>query len=473
MVQSANGSNGSAMREAFFDVSSLAGRTSRLEVIDQATRGWGHIGLDHIVFTDTVATASPEKRPDWGSMAMAAIGGTHSRGSAQLAPVPEQSVFAADGPATASLPVGEPLLGGVTQSLTLAPGSGGTAEFVIAWHFVNVSEKVKGAETGLYYGKRFKDAAAVAGHIAANAKRLNEVTRLWNTVWYDSTLPYWFLERTFIPLDSLASTTCFRFADGRFYTYEGVRSCPGHPNHVWHYAQAHARVFPELEQDVIERVWYGSGFQQDGSMAYRGEIARTAAIDGHCGVILSVLRAHETTRTSMSQTHLATRQKIHRVCEPAYRNGDGLLETPMLTTLDEPWHGEIPWVSSLYIAALKAGEQMAAEMGDAEFAEDCRRVQARRDVRRWMPSLFNGEWFVQTPDPANPKKLGAYETCHIDQVMGQGWAWQVGLGRVLNQDTTRSALRSLWKYNFTRNLDVYDAQAIPKGRPTYTTARAG
>jgi hypothetical protein len=87
--------------------------------------------------------------------------------------------------------------------------------------------------------------------------------------------------------------------------------------------------------------------------------------------------------------------------------------------------------------------------------------------------LFNGEWFVQIPDPENPKKLGAYETVHIDQVMGQGWAWQVGLGRVLNEDTTHSALRSLWKYNFARNLDAFDAQADPKGRPYYADGEGG
>jgi hypothetical protein len=57
--------------------------------------------------------------------------------------------------------------------------------------------------------------------------------------------------------------------------------------------------------------------------------------------------------------------------------------------------------------------------------------------------------------------------------MGLGWAWLVGLGRVLNENTTRSALNSIWKYNFTRNLDAYDAQADPKGRPYYADGEGG
>ena len=471
VVRTASGPTSSAMREAVFDVTGLQGKTARLEVVDKVTGGWGHVSVDQIEFRDNVTPV--EKQRDWGSMALAVIGGNPGRASAQLADPWEQSVFTASGPASASSPASNPLIGGVTQTVNLAPGARGTAPFVITWHFANTIETVKGAETGLHYGNRFKNAAEVAKQIAVKAERLDEMTRLWNQTWYDSTLPYWFLERTFIPLDCLASPTCYRFADGRFYTYEGIRSCWGHPNHVWHYAQAHARMFPELEQDVIERVWYGFGFHPDGSMAYRGEVGGDSAIDGHCGVILSVLRAHQTNPNDQFLKRIWPRvKKSIEYANTRDRDGDGLLDTPMLTTLDEPWHGVIPWISGLYIAALKAGEQMALEMGETEFAADCAR-RAEKGRAAMDARLFNGEWFIQIPDPENPKKLGAYETVHIDQVMGQGWAWQVGLGRVLNEDTTRSALRSLWKYNFARNLDAYDAQADPKGRPYYTDGEGG
>ena len=469
-VRTAAGPSSSVMRESKWDVTSLTGKTAQLEVIDQSDSAvWGHIGVDNIAFRDMVTPL--EEQRDWGSMALAAIGS--GRGSGQLNPPPEQSVFAASGPASASSPADQPLIGGVAQSLSLEPGVSGTMPFVVAWHFANTIESVKGAETGHGYGKRFKDAAEVAQNVVGNFNRLDQTTRLWNATWYDSTLPYWFLERSIIPLGSLASPTCYRFADGRFYTYEGIRSCWGHPNHVWHYAQAHARLFPELEQDVIERVWYGFGFKPDGSMAYRGEYGGDSAIDGHCGVILAVLRAHQTNPDRKFLKRLWPRvKKSIEYANANDRNGDGLLDTPKLTTLDEPWHGVIPWTSSLYIAALKAGEQMALEMGDPEFAANCR-DRAEKGRAAMDAKLFNGEWFVQIPDPENPKKLGAYETVHIDQVMGQGWAWQVGLGRVLNEDTTQSALRSLWKYNFARNLDVFDAEADPKGRPYHADGEGG
>jgi len=470
VVRSATGHNGNMMRKDLFDVAEFAGRTAHIEIVDDMTGPAGNIGVGHIVFTDV---QSPKQNPDWGSMALGVIGMNKCRGSARLKTASETALFTAGPVAEATVTLKEKLAGGITQSLALAPGERGTAVFVIAWHFANQTVMARGSDTGSYYGKRFKSAGSVAEHIAANERKLSAMTMLWRDTWYDSTLPCWFLDRIFIPQDCLASTTCFRFADGRFYTFEGVRSCLGHPNHVWHYAQGHARIFPEIEQDVLERVWYGFAFHDDGSIGYRGEHGGESAIDGHCGAILSVLRAHQTGPDATMLRRLWPKvKKSIEYANARDRDNDGLLDTPMLTTLDEPWYGQVPWLSSLYIAALKAGELMAAEIGDVEFAKDCHK-RAEKGRAAMDAKLFNGEWFVQVPNPANPDKLGAYETCHIDQVLGQGWAWQVGLGRVLNEDTTRSALRSIWKYNFARNLDAYDRQSDPKGRPYFADGEGG
>ncbi|MEI7849511.1 MAG: hydantoinase/oxoprolinase N-terminal domain-containing protein, partial [Chloroflexota bacterium] len=63
----------------------------------------------------------------------------------------------------------------------------------------------------------------------------------------------------------------------------------------------------------------------------------------------------------------------------------------------------------------------------------------------------------------------------IDQVLGQSWAWQLGLGRVLHKEKTLSALRSLWNYNFTFDVGLFltNLPLHVKGRPLCLPGEGG
>jgi hypothetical protein len=118
----------------------------------------------------------------------------------------------------------------------------------------------------------------------------------------------------------------------------------------------------------------------------------------------------------------------------------------------------------LCIAAVKAGELMAIEMNDQSFASRCADyvMKGRRNMET---QLYNGEYFIHRPDPEKGrKKLGSYNTCHIDQLYGQSWAHQVGMGRIVDREKTLSALRALWKYNFTPDVGPY-IKTHKGGRP--------
>lgn len=56
VVRSAAGKNSEALNWATWNVADLAGRTARIEIVDQNTGGWGHINVDHIMLSDTPAT---------------------------------------------------------------------------------------------------------------------------------------------------------------------------------------------------------------------------------------------------------------------------------------------------------------------------------------------------------------------------------------------------------------------------------
>ncbi len=470
-VDSATGSNENRMHPHSFDVREYAGQSAQLQIVDQYAGGWGNIGIDDIVFSDAPreAPVNLPEQPDFGTMGLALL--NPQTGDWSLADLAEPS-FAdslfmpgtgtGTAEAEADRPFGKKLAGGLGRRFSLEPGTEKEIVFVVAWHFPNL--KMDRLPGGRHYAARFPSASAVVEHVAANADRLTELTRRWHQTWYDSSLPYWFLDRTFANTSILATSTCHWFHDGRFYGWEGVGCCAGTCTHVWHYAQAVGRIFPPLERYLREHVDFGLAFHpQTGQIDYRGEFARSPATDGQAGCILRAYREHQ-----MSPNDAFLRRnwpQIRKALEYLIgQDGDdnGILEGPQPNTLDTTWYGPVSWLSSLYLAALRAGEEMAQEMGDQRFARQTRTI-FERGSRHLVEQLWNGEYFIHKPDPAHPEAMRSANGCEIDQVFGQSWAFQIGLGRILDQEKVRGALGSLWKYNFTPDVGPY-RKANPSGR---------
>ena len=130
------------------------------------------------------------------------------------------------------------------------------------------------------------------------------------------------------------------------------------------------------------------------------------------------------------------------------------------THLDADWHGQVAWLSGLYMAALRAGQEMAREMGDPDFAARCGGLYeaGRKTIDA---KLFNGEYYVQVGDPAHADAIGSYDGCEIDQVMGDSWSQQLALGPILEPTKVRSALKALWRYNFAPDVGPYRKAHAP------------
>jgi uncharacterized protein (DUF608 family) len=478
VVRRAAGRDAGPMRREAFDVRDLQGKRARLQIVDQATGGWGHTTVDQIVFSDRPIYDSPQQVPGFGSMTLTLLGDGPGQplAATDLDPggaVDPQHLFdrldRRVDPATR--PMDQRLVGAVGRKISLKPGESTTFTFTLSWWFPYYGQ-ISGEMAAItdiqklkrHYIRRFDSASAVADYVAEHFDRLAGQTRLWNRTWYDSTLPYWFLDRTFTPVNCLATQMFHAFDNGRFWGWEGVDCCPGTCQHVWQYAQAVARVFPAIERDLRERVDFGLAWRDNGAMDFRAENDRHVAHDGFCGTIVRAYREHQMgpDPTFLARIWPRIRRSIEFIMGQD-RDADGLLEGEQMNTLDTAWFGPMAWISTLYLAALEAGAAMAGEMGDAAFAERCRKVvEAGR--KSLVAKLYNGEYFIHRPPDytRNNTNIGS----HSDQMLGQSMAFQVALPRIVAEPEARSALRSLWRYNFTPDVGPYREKfkAIPGGR---------
>lgn len=191
------------------------------------------------------------------------------------------------------------LIGALSAAVTLQPGETVDLDYLLSWYFPDYEGfnafsvyRFYGpkdfATARRHYASRFTSAIDVAEYVSDNSQHLLGTTRLWNQTWYDSTLPHWFLDRTFIAINCVATQMFHWFDNGRPYAWEGVDCCPGTCTHVWHYAQGLGRIFPELERRLREMVDYGIGFnQKTGEIGARGEIiVEKSAVDGQAGTVL-------------------------------------------------------------------------------------------------------------------------------------------------------------------------------------------
>jgi len=394
--------------------------------------------------------------PNYGDMALAVLG-ERAAGTADWRSLEELAgALARDGALPAGpkqagpSPLGLTLNGALAVTRRLERGQSHTVRFALTWHFPNGRHGgPRGwSFAGNMYANWWPNALAVARELADRAGELERLTRLFHDTFYATNLPRWLLDRISSQLAVLRSQTCFWSADGYFGGWEGCQRtagcCYGNCAHVWHYAQAHARLFPELGRRMREQALRYQA--ADGSIPFR-QPAHKAATDGQFGELLGCYREHLMSRDgSWLKRHWPRIKKAMDYAIATWdADEDGVLAGPQHNTLDGELGGSSSWLGSLYLAALAAAERMAELQGDRQAAARYRRIRSA-GAKNQERTLFNGEYYIQIPDP-QPRE-DYRDGCHIDQVLGQWWALQLGLEPVYDPQRVRTALRALVKYNF-------------------------
>lgn len=392
-----------------------------------------------------------------------------------------------------------------------APGEKRSVRFVITWNFPNCTnywnpEKCQCSGCGRdsqkprtwknYYATVFEDSTYSAVYSLKEWDRLYQETLLFKEALFASTLPEVVLEAISANISILKTPTCLRLEDGSFYGFEGCHCdsgcCEGSCTHVWNYAYALPFLFPKLERSMRD-LDFRYNQRPDGGMAFRLQLPlgrersqfRPCA-DGQFG---GVVKAYRDWKISGNTQWLkANWEAIKKSIEFAWAetnedkwdaDKDGVLEGRQHHTLDMELFGPSSWLTGFYLAALKAGAEMADYLGETETAREYRELFEKG--KKWVDdNLFNGEYYHQIIDLKDKSILEKYsagaslhgddviraywneeageikyqmaEGCEIDQICAQWHANLCGLGDIFDKEQRKKAAASIYKYNFKKSM---------------------
>jgi uncharacterized protein (DUF608 family) len=410
----------------------------------------------------------PARAPGFGTLALGVIGGS-KHGTAYAGDWQEAwRSFVGGGAGHGNLfgpsPAGETINGAIGASVGVPPGKTVEVPFLLAWHYPNHYSR-EGLNIGNHYTTLWPNAQAVIEEAGRSFADIRHRTERFRSVFYDSTLPHWMLDAITSQISTLRHRgILFRLAKGDVYGWEGSNGCCDPTcTHVWGYEQTLARLFPDLERDM-RRIDYKHQQRADGGINNRTQFpspphptGEQPFTDGHASCVLKAYREgmNHPDDSWLKEYWPGIRKAVEYLIgrDAATSGGDpnGLLEDDQWNTYDEALHGVTSFIGTYYLAALRAGEDLAHRFGDHEFGNKCRQIFLDGQ-RNLIEKCWNGEYFQQNL-PGYEKMWGEVGPgCMSDQLIGQWWAHQLGLGYVLPPDLVRKALASVYKYNFKPDL---------------------
>lgn len=311
------------------------------------------------------------------------------------------------------------------------------------------------AEAGKYYGRRynrFGSAREVAIYFARNLERLESGTRRWHETIYKSSLDNWFkhfLSNSLYPLFK----TSFWTEQGLFNILESTNAAPNLDCiHVRYYGSIPlALMFPELDKQVLRRMAQHRGpfgGEKPGQIpeqfyGFSMELPfGRALLQNNLVFVLMVYRDYLWTgdKNFLREMWPAVKEAM-ALAALADTDRDGLPDdTGINQTYDDYDMGDSSaYISGIWLASLRAAEEIAAAMEEPEAAKSFMESFLRgREAMETM--LWRGEYYGFTEGERGT-------VCFADALNGQWYADMLGLGDVLDGERIHRTLSSIFTYN--------------------------
>ncbi len=377
-------------------------------------------------------------------------------------------------------------VGSLAAHRTVLANEKGCVRFVLSWNNPNCQNFWSGEDRTIwknYYATVYPSSVESGEYVLENFDSLYKKTKTFKDSLFACTLDPVVIDAISATISVLKTATVLRLEDGSFYGWEGVHelagSCEGTCQHVWNYAYALCFLFPDLERSIRDNE-FKYCLYDNGATVFRmslplgsKKLGNPPCLDGQMGCVIKTYREWKISgNDKWLEEVFPTVKKILEFAwhkDNAFRwdfDQDGVLEGRQHHTLDMELFGPSSWLQGFYLAALKAAAEMAEYLKENETAEKYVEL-FEKGYKYTKENLFNGEYFIQKVDLKDKSLCDSFncsdrywydekeelkyqikDGCEIDQVLAQWHANICGLGEIFDKEQLKSALKSIYKYNF-------------------------
>jgi len=357
----------------------------------------------------------------------------------------------------------------LAASVELAPGEEREVRFTLGWHFPHHLSPT-GADLGHAYEEWFQDAEAVNRFLVANYAPHREATLAFANALARTTLGPELGEAWSAQLSTLVKCTWWN-RNGEFAVWEGLGCCGFQTMDVSYQGSGSIiALFPELQQRQMEM---SARFQRaDGRVPhfFTPDLSRVDnsfdRVDMNPQFVLMVCRdwLWRGDRDYL-QTMWPHVQRAIANTALLDTDGDGLPDKDTTLNTYDNWDffGTPAYISSLWLASLKAGVHLAESMQDSATATTWRE-SLRKGAATFDRMLWNGEYYSLWVD--GPRRD---ECCMSDQLSGEWYTQLLGLGQSLPRERVVAALRAIVQHNFSPEQGLINASYPATAQPRFPT----
>jgi len=342
---------------------------------------------------------------------------------------------------------------------TLDAGTTADVVLALAWNFPTW-ESSDGETLRHRYAVAHPDAGSVLNAVFPRAEEIEKKIAAWQRIVYASLTPA-FLKDAVLNGLYIWPRNSWWIDDGRFFQSESFTGCPITETFVCRFNGSFplALMFPKCERETMRSIAKAQAESGEIPFAFGSPVGSRSPYFHVQHPIVSPEFVLVTWRNFFLWQDAAYLDEMYPHVQAALRysmtldkDGDGIIDEdpgsetgfPANQYYDVwPWWGTSAYTGSIWLAALRAGEEMAKRKGDTVFAQELHGWYDKA-LASFHNKLWTGAYYRLYNDPARGR---VSQTSLTNALCGQWFAYTCGLGEIVSKAAILSEIDAVLRWN--------------------------